>query len=391
MPLNLNKFLYIVLLCALACGISLGIPGSQATAHNEDLESSADGRARLKELERDQLDAESQINVLKAKDREVSAAYSAAITLVGKQESTVATARQNLSAAKNVLAQARIDLEESEKILQAYRVQAKEVAVAAYLDLQTTSDELLLSSEELTEGVKKKAIFELVSVDRVRFVDELREVEEDNRVARQVAEKALAEVEKIEFQLTEELGQLEQDRDRQASIKRELTRRQKELLAQLDAFEKEILNVTSFVQRKEAEERARALGGSDEYIWPSDAPRGSGFGKRFHPILRIWRNHNGLDFSASWGSPVWAAHTGIVTAARFDRGFGNYVVLQHGDGTASIYAHMSSLRVRKGDPVYVGEQIGRVGSTGLSTGPHLHFEIRKNGVPVNPLNYLPRR
>ncbi len=119
---------------------------------------------------------------------------------------------------------------------------------------------------------------------------------------------------------------------------------------------------------------------------------GSYFGMRLHPILHIYRKHDGIDLTAPTGTPVYAAGNGKVIRVdhnRSRRGYGNLVIIDHGfDGLETRYAHLNSINVKRGDTVVRGQQIGTVGNTGLSTGPHLHYEIRKNGVAMNPLYYI---
>ncbi|MFT3876142.1 MAG: peptidoglycan DD-metalloendopeptidase family protein [Propioniciclava sp.] len=129
------------------------------------------------------------------------------------------------------------------------------------------------------------------------------------------------------------------------------------------------------------------------FIRPVKARPGSPFGQRFHPILKYWRQHNGTDFGAACGTPLYAAQSGTVASARVQGGFGNYVVVDHGViGGRSLmtgYAHMSSMAVKAGQKVSMGEYLGTVGTTGLSTGCHLHLQVYENGTPVNPMNYIP--
>ena len=110
----------------------------------------------------------------------------------------------------------------------------------------------------------------------------------------------------------------------------------------------------------------------------------SGFGLRRHPILGFARLHAGIDFGAAWGSPIHAVADGNVAFAGRHGGHGNYVKLDHGGGLGTGYGHMSRFAVSPGERVSKGQVIGYVGSTGLSTGPHLHYEMYRNGVPVNP-------
>ena len=114
----------------------------------------------------------------------------------------------------------------------------------------------------------------------------------------------------------------------------------------------------------------------------------SGYGTRFHPILKVNKMHKGLDFAASTGTPIYATGDGSVKVSEFNSGYGNMVVLKHGNGYESLYAHMSRSKVRNGQKVKRGDVIGYVGSTGLSTGAHLHYEIHKNGETVDPVMYF---
>lgn len=141
---------------------------------------------------------------------------------------------------------------------------------------------------------------------------------------------------------------------------------------------------------------------SDDRTPSSSAPSSSGwvcpvpyytltsaFGYRIHPIHGDWRMHNGVDMSCAQGTPIYAARSGKVTVASYQAGgAGNYVSINHGDGYSSIYMHMTHYIVSPGQYVTAGQVIGYVGSTGGSTGPHLHFGIARNGTYVNPMEYI---
>lgn len=112
------------------------------------------------------------------------------------------------------------------------------------------------------------------------------------------------------------------------------------------------------------------------------------YGNRIHPTLGVEKFHNGIDLAAPSGTPVYAAYDGDVVAADYSSTMGNYIMINHGNGLYTIYMHNSALYVSKGDSVYKGQNIAAVGSTGRSTGPHLHFSVRLNGSYVSPWNYL---
>jgi murein DD-endopeptidase MepM/ murein hydrolase activator NlpD len=123
-------------------------------------------------------------------------------------------------------------------------------------------------------------------------------------------------------------------------------------------------------------------------IKPVDAPRTSGFGMRLHPIYQIMKFHAGQDFTAPIGTPIYATGNGIVETASFVDGYGNCVIIDHGFGYKTVYAHQSKLNVKVGQSVKRGMLIGYVGNTGVSEAPHLHYEVIKDGVKVNPSAYF---
>ena len=128
--------------------------------------------------------------------------------------------------------------------------------------------------------------------------------------------------------------------------------------------------------------------GTGNMTWPVSGPVTSPFGYRIHPILGYRKLHTGIDFGVGYGTPIHASDSGYVIYATWMSGYGNVTIIDHGRGISTLYAHQSSLAVGTGSRVARGQVVGYVGSTGFSTGPHLHFEVRVNGTPVDPLGYL---
>lgn len=131
--------------------------------------------------------------------------------------------------------------------------------------------------------------------------------------------------------------------------------------------------------------------GTGTFDYPFDTSRGrvtSGFGMRYHPVYRDYRRHTGIDIAMSSGSPIYAADGGRVVYVGYNGGYGMMIKINHGENIETIYAHLSKYYVNVGDKVFKGEKIGLSGNTGTSTGPHLHFEVRKLGTPIDPKKYL---
>ncbi|RUS95163.1 hypothetical protein DSM107003_33630 [Trichormus variabilis SAG 1403-4b] len=198
--------------------------------------------------------------------------------------------------------------------------------------------------------------------------------------------------------IREQLLAQKADYQNQAQSQTELVQRLNNDRLALEAaqnqLEKDSQNLEALIQEKE---REAALAKANSKVWirgtgifafPSDAPTSSPFGWRIHPILGYRRFHAGLDFAASYGSTIRAADSGTVIFAGWYGGYGKAVIISHSNGITTLYGHSSELYVSEGQAVQKGQAIASVGSTGLSTGPHLHFEVRRDGTPVDPANYL---
>lgn len=160
-----------------------------------------------------------------------------------------------------------------------------------------------------------------------------------------------------------------------------------EQLAKEAALEADIQEMIAELERQEA---ANSIVSTGTYIWPLPGYRpGSAYGWRIHPIWGDRRFHAGEDIGAPSGTPILAADSGLVTVIPDNgNGYGNYIMINHGGGRVTLYAHMSGFAVSNGATVTQGQTIGYVGSTGNSTGPHLHFEVRVNGATTDPKSYF---
>jgi murein DD-endopeptidase MepM/ murein hydrolase activator NlpD len=130
--------------------------------------------------------------------------------------------------------------------------------------------------------------------------------------------------------------------------------------------------------------------GTGTYTWPAPGYRNitSSYGMRYHPILKVNKLHTGIDIGAPSGAKIVAADSGTVIYSGWLGAYGNAIIIDHGAGISTLYGHQSARLVSVGAKVTKGQTIGKVGSTGWSTGPHLHFEVRKNGNPINPRSYV---
>ena len=279
---------------------------------------------------------------------------------------------------------------------------------------QADIDEMIIEEQEQVKHFKERMrVFEesgdvsywgiiFGASDFADLLDRITALREDLAQEQAELEESKAEQKAVK----EELVQLEAEYETQRAEADELML---ELMAEKEGLEEYFAQmeaqeaaVASDIDKKLAqiaeEERLAKLNGTStgyvygtgSYIWPvSCTTITSRFGYRTHPILGYQKFHAGCDIGASSGSTIWAADSGtVITSGYNSGGYGNYVVIAHGNGYTTLYGHMSSRAVSEGDVVAKGQTIGYVGSTGLSNGPHLHFEIRCNGQYLDPTSFF---
>jgi murein DD-endopeptidase MepM/ murein hydrolase activator NlpD len=256
-----------------------------------------------------------------------------------------------------------------------------------------------LEADELRDVFVGSVYLAHVSNDRWQRVDELAGLKETIEQLEAAAERQRAEADAARVEAEnrrQELGALRtrQQRERDEIAKDESRERAliESIRERRDEFTAELatLQVSSNAITDLLLSRQRGQTRTLSFALARPVPGGvtSGFGTRVHPVLGDTRTHNGIDMSAGYGSPINAAAGGVVAFAGVRSGYGNTVIIDHGNQYATLYAHASTLLVGAGERVGEGETIAKVGATGLATGPHLHFEVRLLGTPVNPLNYL---
>ncbi|MFN3215696.1 MAG: peptidoglycan DD-metalloendopeptidase family protein [Acidimicrobiales bacterium] len=385
-------------------------------ASDDDPKSIADAKEERDEARERQLEAAMNLSIVDAADVEVVEALEAATELVNLQQAKVDASEQRLAAVRDARRQAEIDLEQTGAAIVDLRHRARDYAVESYVGLADSRAEAWFDASDATVAAHKVALLDTIGTDTADVVDQLRALEETRGDLLIDAERAQIEADEIAADLAVDLGELEERRNRQVQLKAELDRRRTEWEAALETAEQEEADLEAFIKAEEERvarelERARAAAAAaaasssgassvpsapvgvidaDGWTWPTAGGVASGFGQRLHPILGYYRMHSGLDIGGAQGQPIWAANEGIVIMAGWNGGYGNTVVIQHGDSSVTtLYAHMSGFATSVGDYVTSGQVIGYVGSTGLSTGPHLHFEVRISGSPVDPMPYLP--
>jgi len=245
---------------------------------------------------------------------------------------------------------------------------------------------VLLSSESFVDFLSNIEMVQRIHESDKAFLAELQTKLDD-------IEAKKAEAEQIQATLDTQNTELHDKQDKQNADKASLAAAQKRVqsikdqaAADVDRLEKESVKIKNELANMTSQWGDYAGG---QMAWPVIGPITSPFGMRIHPITGQYTMHTGIDIGVSSGTPVHAAADGIVYFAGWNTGgYGNLVMIDNGSGIVTMYAHNSSFAVSKGQVVSRGDVIAYSGSTGNSTGPHVHFEVRVNGVPQNPMNWL---
>lgn len=285
---------------------------------------------------------------------------------------------ERLTVATRELAETR---EKVRQRLRWYYVHGQESHLALLVGSKSTGE--LASWKDLMERVsaKDREVFHRYKSLRSEIAD--KKGRQDRLV---VAIKGLADTQK------KQESQLHSVREEKVEVLGDLRSRQAQLqkvLRQLAADEAAIESqIEAYLKAQRASGRSIGPAPKGKFTRPCSGRISSSYGMRFHPILRTRKLHGGVDFAAPSGSPIYAANSGVVVASQRMRGYGNVVIIDHGGGITTTYAHCSRIFVARGAKVGRGQRIASVGATGLATGPHLHFEVRINGKTVNPMRYL---
>ena len=290
--------------------------------------------------------------------------------------------------ARHTLAEANEKLHQAEDRLHRHQLLMGERMVALRQRGRARMMEVMLASTSFPEFANRLYLAEtMVKHD----LDLLEQIADDRRQVAAYRMRVAAEeikVNRYRQAVAVRTSEVQEQRNSQAQQVQDLRQKRAACERELAALEQSSREIAAMLRRYYRSRSGRAslnLRWNGRFLRPVPGGIISGYGMRFHPILKERRMHTGVDMRAGAGTSIRAAAAGQVVHSGWWGGYGKCVIIDHGSGTSTLYGHCSSLAVSAGSKVKARQVIGSVGSTGLSTGPHLHFEVRKNGVPVNPL------
>ena len=397
-----NRILAVVVICLVIVSFSLNVFSANEINNEENVNNITDNNTiENKTLEQQQEEVRSKIDDSNNQLQYVQSELSENLQKVEELEDSVNKYQSQCSDLESQISSLQTKLDETnskltevqdtynrkEKILKKRVVALYEAGDSSYIDL-------FLSSESITEFISNYfLVSELVQYDS-DLLDGLEDTENQiqSTKERQEAQQNELKVKKQDINETRIL--MENTQTVKENYMAKLTDQEKALQGQIAQYKSQQVEIESQILAAMNWTGAMSIqftGGA--MIWPI-AMNGtyitSGFGMRLHPIQGVYKNHDGLDISGAnvYDAPIVAAADGVVTYAGVMSGYGNCVIINHGSGIATLYGHGSEIVTQLGATVKQGDIIMKVGSTGNSTGPHVHFEVRKDGVAVDPTPYL---
>lgn len=367
-----------------ALSVAVGLAQPPADASGDPVAAArrqrAEARARRARLA-------ARIDAARASDRELERAVAALDANIRSQAALADAARQAATLADAALAAASARLERAQAAYARLRSAVRARAVAAYVSPRSSALAPVLDSRDFTEASRKRELLEQVLGDNRDLLERLAVLRADVAAERDRL-SAAREVAAQRRRLAEaRLTALRAARAEHARVKAELEARIRDFLAEADVVAAEEERLAAFIRAHSAPRQidvpADGRVSASGLIWPVRGKVTSEYGPRWG------RMHAGIDIAAPSGTPIRAARGGTVVFSGVMNGYGNVVIVDHGGGFATLYAHQSRRAVADGTSVGRGDVVGYVGSTGHSTGPHLHFETRVDGSPRNPRRYLP--
>jgi len=305
---------------------------------------------------------------------------------MGTTEERIKVIKSELQKAEEELRKVKNNVSEREKVLNQRIVAIYKYGYQSYLEIlfQAKNFGDFVTRFELVGHFVHKDLYMLKELQqRIKQINQKKAVIADKQSELEREKRIYSRLqEQTKIQHSRYLDRVQDHQEQLASIQKD----RRKLEAMLDELERISKSMES--QIREYQSRNQGVVGSGELIWPTTGRITSPFGYRVHPILKKRKYHSGIDIAAPRGTPIVAADSGVIIFSGNNGGYGKMISINHGNGISTVYAHCDVLLVSAEQKVSKGQRIALVGSTGLSTGPHLHFEVRKNGVPTNPLSYL---
>ena len=320
----------------------------------------------------DASDKQQELNDINEEKDQVSENLEALTDRIEEQQSEVDALENDISSKQAEIEEAEAEIEKTEQEMEERQDGLNERLRTMYKNGSVGYLDVLLGSSSLSEFLTN-----------LELIQRIYKGDQDTL---ETLEKQYEELEQMKASLQSEKSVLAEQKASAEQKQSALQQDKEALQAKLEELNAEADRVSSEIASLQDQDKVYTGG---KFLWPTTSTLiTSPFGYRIHPVTGVYTGHTGVDIGVGTGSPVYAAASGTVIVAGTYGGYGYAVVIDHGSGISTLYGHNSSLNVSVGQNVTQGQVIASSGNTGISTGPHLHFEVRINGAYVDPMSYF---
>ena len=306
-------------------------------------------------------ETEQELNDLNTKITELQSS-------IDEVEANLNTAEQNYNSQK--------------KLLDNYLIEVQESSDVEYLDV-------LFSSKNISEFLSSYFLISELASYEMDLLDDMQAKKKDIELSKMKLEQDREQLATIKANQSKTATILENTKSVRENFISKLSDQEKDIQSKIDEYNTRFEEINKeILELAQGSISAEYIGGELEWPVPGYTRITSKYGMRTHPITGVYKLHTGVDIGAPMGANFIAANDGIVTKASYNNAYGNMVIIDHGGGVSTLYAHGDEILVQVGQTVKRGDPILKVGSTGYSTGPHAHFEVRLNGVVTDPMPYI---
>lgn len=344
---------------------------------------------RLQDIRNEKKKIEQKIRDLKGKKGDISNDLKALDKQYVQANEELEGVQQELRKQEDEQAKLEAELERLSDDLDTKRNQLGQRSIEIYKQGEMTYLDLVLDAESFSDFIDRVFFLQIIYENDQTLIKRVQDGIAETTLQKIAVQQKINEINEIKSEIEARLEDLKEMRAAKSDIMKEVEK-------DLRLYERQVDDFIAESKRIQAElAKLSRSGGSykgkpwtSNFLKPVNGSIVSGYGYRIHPILKYKKMHYGVDISAPSGTPIKAGGDGKVIFADWRGGYGQCIMIDHGKGVVTLYAHLSRISVKNGQVVKAGAVIGNVGTTGLSTGPHLHFEVRLNGDPVDPLTKL---
>lgn len=348
------------------------------------------------DLQAEREELQNQINDANGQLEDVQSELSENLQQVQKLDEKISTSQQELEEINTKIAELQTSMEEVEAKLEEaeenYKKQ-KELLdnrlIAVYESSDTQYLDVILSSRSVSEFLSNYFLITELATKDTELLEEMQEKKQGIENSKKQIENTKEQLATMKANQTQTAKVLENTKTVRENFISKLSEQEKSIQEQIDEYNTRFAEINSEILKLAMDGiDTQYIGGELAWPVPGYTRISSKYGMRTHPITGVYKLHTGVDISAPMGANFIAANDGIVTKAGYNSAYGNMVIIDHGGGVSTLYAHGSEILVQVGQTVKRGEVVLKVGSTGYSTGPHAHFEVRLNGVVTDPMPYI---